>query len=326
MNVAHWLAQATRQLTAMPDAHAGGLADGPNDQPADPQQSPRLDSEVLLAHALGCSRTWLYAWPDADLDDTVLATANALLARRVTGEPLAYLTGTREFRSLEFAVSPAVLIPRPDTELLVELALQHLADDSGGDLHSDDCNRGWIIDLGTGSGAVAVSLAAPLAASPGTTRSATVGSLPPLIATDASREALAVARHNAERHCPGQIVFMQGDWLAGIAARSARLIVGNPPYLRADDPHLDGAALAHEPRGALVAGSSGLDDVRRILQECPRVARPGCPVLLEHGFDQAAEVRDLLDAGARVAVSDHPSKIWRGHAAGHVRSRDRRHG
>lgn len=249
--VATWLADARTRL-------------GPTSDEA------RLEAELLLRHVTGRTRAALVAWPDATLDPPTLGTLESLLARRLDGEPLAHVLGTREFWSLELEVSPAVLIPRPDTETLVERALAHLASDPDG----------LVVEAGTGSGAIAIALASECPN--------------PIVATDRSAEALAVAARNASRHPAARRVrFVRGDWLEAFAPDSASLLVSNPPYLADDDPHLP--ALAREPRAALVAGRSGLEALASLVRQAARVARPGAVVLLEHGAGQGEAVRALFE-------------------------------
>lgn len=240
---------------------------------ADVSDSPALDAELLLARALGRDRSWLIAHRDDTPDAGAKAKADAWLARRVTGEPLAYITGTREFWSLEFEVTPAVLIPRPDTEILVERALELIP-------RGERCR---VLDLGTGSGAIAIAIA--------TERPAVA-----MTATDASAEALAIARRNAGRLAPGRVRFVVSDWFTGLGNERYHLIVSNPPYVAQDDPALAGAALGFEPRRALTAGARGLDEIRRIAAGLPAHLAPGGRALIEHGAMQAAGVAGILRA------------------------------
>lgn len=236
----------------------------------------RLDAQRLAAHQLGRAREWVIAH-----DDTVPAAADAdalraLLRRRAAGEPLAYLVGRREFHGLALAVTPAVLVPRPETELLVDWALERLA------AHRDAAPAApaEVVDLGTGSGAIALAVkhAAPWAR---------------VMAVDASPAALEVARGNAARLAL-DVEFAAGDWWQPFAGRRFALALSNPPYVAEADPHL--AALAHEPRSALTAGADGLDALRRIVAGAPAHLLAGGWLLLEHGFDQAAAVAALLHA------------------------------
>lgn len=230
----------------------------------------RLDAQLLLLHALGrpsSDRAWLLAHDTDILADTVWPAFARLCARRVAGEPVAYLVGEKEFHGLGLQVDARVLVPRPDTETLVEWALQ--------------CLQGrtapTVLDLGTGSGAIALAIqhARPDAR---------------VAAVDRSAAALAVARANAQR-LGLAVRFAEADWLEGADA-DLDLVVSNPPYVAAGDPHL--AALRHEPLGALASGADGLDDIRRIVEDAPAHLREGGWLLLEHGYDQAAAVRALL--------------------------------
>jgi release factor glutamine methyltransferase len=228
----------------------------------------RLDAQLLLAHLMGQPRSWLLAHDDVLLDATQIQTLQRQLARRATGEPLAYVLGEAEFRRLRLRVSSAVLVPRPETEVLVEWALEHLPADAATD----------VLDLGTGSGAIALALqqARPDAR---------------VCASDASAEALAVARGNGQR-LGLNIEWLDGDWWAPLAGRRFGLVVSNPPYVAGNDEHLD--ALAHEPRMALTPEGDGLDALRRIIAGAPTHLLPGAWLLLEHGHDQAPAVQGLL--------------------------------
>jgi release factor glutamine methyltransferase len=233
----------------------------------------RLEAEVLLLHVLQRPRAWLYAHADDELPAAVDDAFAALLKRRGVGEPVAYLTGAREFWSLPLRVSPATLIPRADTERLVELALQRLPADA----------PLRVADLGTGSGAIALAIASERPQAQVT-------------ATDASAAALAVARDNAQLNNIANIDFIQSDWFTALAGRRFALIVSNPPYIAAQDPHLARGDLRFEPRTALASGADGLDDIRVIAAQAAAHLEPGGWLLLEHGHDQGAAVRALLDA------------------------------
>ena len=230
----------------------------------------RLDAQLLLADLLGQPRSWLLAHDDVLLNTAQSHTLLQQLTRRATGEPLAYVLGHAEFRGLRLQVSPAVLVPRPETEVLVEWALEHLPADTAVD----------VLDLGTGSGAIALALkqARPRAR---------------LCASDASTEALAVARANGQHHGL-DVEWLPGDWWAPLAGRRFALVVCNPPYVAGDDPHL--GALGHEPRDALTPGGDGLTALRDIVAGAPAHLRPGGWLLLEHGHDQAGAVQALLVA------------------------------
>ena len=233
----------------------------------------RIDAELLLAHALGVSRARLYAWPEHEPEPKQREAFDRLVAARERGEPIAYLTGRREFWSLDLAVTPDVLIPRHETELLVELALDRIAHD----------RKVRVADLGTGSGAIALALARerPLAR---------------VTATDASEAALDVARRNAARLGIGNVAFAVGDWHAALGDARFDLIVSNPPYIAAGDAHLAQGDLRFEPAAALASGADGLDAIRRIVADAPEHLADGGALLLEHGFDQSLRVRALLDA------------------------------
>jgi release factor glutamine methyltransferase len=239
----------------------------------------RLDAQLLLAQVVRRSRTWLLAHDDEAIAAGDAARARALFAQRASGVPLAYLSGTREFRGLELAVTSDVLVPRPETEALVDWALEWLPPTRPGAAPA-------VVDLGTGSGAIALALkhARPdLAVS----------------ATDASPAALAVAADNARR-LGVALEARQGDWWAAVAGRRFALAVSNPPYIAAGDPHL--AALCHEPAGALTPGGDGLDALRAIVAGAAAHLEPGAPLLLEHGHDQGAAVRALLAAAGFEAI------------------------
>ncbi len=231
----------------------------------------RLDAELLLLHLLGKPRSWLLAHDRDTLPDSVRHAYAALVERRLGGEPVAYLIGTAGFWSLELEVSPATLIPRPETELLVELALCHLPDGGGA----------MVADLGTGSGAVALALASerPQAR---------------VTATDASAAALEVARRNARKLGLHNVHFAQGDWFAPLAGSHFDLIVSNPPYIEADDPHLGRGDLRFEPASALASGVDGLDDIRTIVAAAPAHLQAGGWLLFEHGWNQGDAARELL--------------------------------
>ena len=240
----------------------------------------RRDAQLLLLHALGKSdtdRAWLLAHDTDPLGADTDTAYLALCERRTTGEPLAYITGHKEFFGLRLQVDPRVLVPRPDTETLVDWALLALT----------AINDASVLDLGTGSGAIALALS--------TTRSDLR-----VHAVDASAGALAVARANAQRlHL--NVQFRHGSWLEGVTGRF-HAIVSNPPYVAEQDPHLD--ALQHEPLQALTAGPDGLTDIRQIIQQAWAHLHPGGWLLLEHGYDQAAAVRSLLlDAGYEAVQS-----------------------
>jgi len=237
-----------------------------------PQASPALEAQVLLCHLLGRPRSHLFAWPEQRLGEAQVAAYRGLLERRLSGEPLAHITGLREFWSLTLKVSPHTLIPRPETELLVEQALA--CPPPSGPVR--------VADLGTGSGAIALALASERP----TWR---------IDATDRSAPALALARKNAQALGLGHVTFYLGDWFAALPPQARYdLILSNPPYIAANDPHLDQGDLPAEPFGALVAGPDGLRDLRRIVREAGNWLNPGGQLLVEHGHTQGAAVRALF--------------------------------
>ncbi|MFC7302272.1 peptide chain release factor N(5)-glutamine methyltransferase [Cognatiluteimonas weifangensis] len=238
------------------------------------------DAALLLAHALGRPRSWLYAHGDEEIDAAAAEDFMALLARREAGEPVAYLTGHRGFWRFDLAVTPDTLIPRPETELLVELALARLP----------PARALRIADLGTGSGAIALALAheRPRAQ---------------VVATDASTAALAVARGNARALGIANVEFREGDWLAPLAGERCDLIAGNPPYVAVGDPHLTQGDLRFEPAAALSCGDDGLAAIRTIVRDAPAHLLPGGWLLLEHGWEQGAAVRALLQAAGFTAIA-----------------------
>jgi len=228
----------------------------------------RLDAQLLMGHLLSRPRSWLLAHDDHLLDDALTADWRARLARRAAGEPLAYVLGEWHFRGLPLTVTPAVLVPRPETELLVEWALACL----------DQAPSQEVLDLGTGSGAVALAIAA-------------VRPRAHVRATDTDSGALAVARANAAK-LGLPVALSQGDWWAAVPGRQFGLVVSNPPYIAPGDAHL--VALTHEPLLALTAAGQGLDALRVIIAGAPQHLLPGAWLLLEHGHDQASAVRHLL--------------------------------
>lgn len=237
------------------------------------------EAELLLMHVLGCNHAWLYAHGRDALPAPAADRFDRLVARREAGEPVAYLTGRRGFWSLELRVDPRTLIPRAETERLVELALERLPEDQSG----------RVADLGTGSGAIALAIASER---------------PRLqvVATDTSAGALAVARGNADGIGLANVEFRRGDWLAPLAGERFGMIVSNPPYIAAGDPHLGQGDLRHEPEQALASGVDGLDDIRTITVGALPHLEPGGWLLLEHGHDQGAAVRQLLSAAGYVQV------------------------
>lgn len=240
--------------------------------------SPRLDAELLLAHALGQSRSYLRTWPEREPDAAQCAAFAALLERRRAGEPVAYLLGRQGFWSLDLEVAPHTLIPRPDTELLVETAL---ALGPGGPAR--------VLDLGTGTGAIALALACERPAWQ-------------VLGVDRVSEAVQLAERNRARLGLGNARFVESVWFSALVGEHFALIVGNPPYIAADDRHLSEGDVRFEPASALVAGEDGLDDIRRIVAEAPEHLEAGGWLLLEHGYDQAEAVRALFAARGFAAV------------------------
>lgn len=234
--------------------------------------SPFLDAEVLLAHCLGHSRAWLLGNGREPVSEKVRARFDALVAKRIAGQPVAYLVGQKEFWSIQLKVSPSVLIPRPETELLVERVCVHLQSQAGP-----------VLDLGTGSGAIALAIA---------------GEFPQcrVTGTDSSAEALAVAKENAATHSLSNLQWVQSHWFDGLGSRDYQLIASNPPYIAPGDPHLQGE-VRYEPVDALVAARCGLADLEEIITGAPSYLQPGGWLLVEHGFEQGEAVRELF-AGA----------------------------
>ncbi|MGI4718761.1 MAG: peptide chain release factor N(5)-glutamine methyltransferase [Janthinobacterium lividum] len=235
-----------------------------------------LENRILLCHALGLSRVGLITQSERILTPDETARVAALVQRRLDGEPVAYIVGEREFFGLPFKVSPAVLIPRPDTELIVELALERLP------------QGGRLLDMGTGSGAIAVACAH---ARPDAQ----------VTALDVSADALAVARANAAAN-GATVRFLHSDWFAAVAGERFELIASNPPYIASGDAHLAQGDLRFEPAGALTDHADGLSALRTIVAGAPGHLAPGGWLLLEHGYDQAAAVRALLAAGGFLEV------------------------
>ena len=239
------------------------------------------EAEYLLATALGITRTQLRVRLEADVPEDVAAAFADHIARRAQGEPVAYLHGEREFWSLPLQVNPGVLVPRPDTECLVEVALQFLR---GHEI------RASVLDLGTGSGAIALALATEL---------------PQLqvVAVELAPAALTVAASNIARLAPGRVELLAGHWYEPAGARRFTCIVSNPPYLAADDPHLP--SLAAEPRSALVSGNDGLECYREIVGGAPAHLEAGGLLAVEHGNTQGAAVRALLGAAGFTSIATH---------------------
>lgn len=239
----------------------------------------REDAEPLLVHALGVDRAWLFAHATDPISAAEADRCRLLVARRAAGEPVAYLTGRRGFWTLDLEVTADTLIPRPETELLVELALARIAPDA----------PARVADLGTGSGAIALALASerPAAA---------------VVATDLDKATLAVAVRNAQANALDNVWFRRGDWTAALGHDRFDLIASNPPYIAEGDPHLARGDLRHEPPRALSSGIDGLDAIRTIVSAAPRHLVPGGWLLLEHGLEQGAAIRALLDQADFVEI------------------------
>ena len=255
-----------------------------------------LDAEVLLCHCLDKNRSFLRAWPEQQVSAEQSNRYRALISQRLQGVPVAYLTGYREFWSRNFKISPKVLIPRPDSELLVELGLALLPT-------STYCK---IIDLGTGSGILAITLAAER-------------KMAEVIATDLSSEALHIAKFNAARLNTANIRFGQAHWFDGIADADFDLVISNPPYIAIDDPHLRQGDLRFEPDSALVSGENGLKDIRLIAEQSRQHLKRNGHLLIEHGYNQQAEVQAIFkalnyrDVATHIDLSGNPrvtSGIW----------------
>ena len=243
-------------------------------------ESAKLDAELLLCHCLQKSRTWLYTWPEQTLTDSQQSLFQSLIERRANGEPLAYLTGVREFWSQSFEVTSDTLIPRPDTETLVEHCLKKLKG-----------SNGPFLDLGTGSGVIAICIAIER---------------PDIevYATDSSDAALKIATANASR-LNAKINFNQSDWFEDIATTAFSVIASNPPYIAADDPHLQSGGLSYEPISALRSCDNGFGDITAIINEAPAYLRTGGWLLLEHGHSQGRQTRDtMLERGFRQVTTE----------------------
>jgi len=234
--------------------------------------SAQLDAEILLSHTLNKAQSHLRAWPEKQLTEKQVALFQAVLQQRLQGIPIAYLTGKREFWSRDFITTPDVLIPRPDTETLIEYCLELLAPNSAA----------HILDLGTGSGAIAITLGAERPNAQ-------------VIAVDKSAAALAVAQQNAQLNNVKNVQFTQSDWFEAVPKIHFDVIVSNPPYIAPDDPHLQQGDIRFEPDSALIAPESGLQDIKIIAEHAANYLKQGGYLILEHGYNQQAEVQALLE-------------------------------
>ncbi len=245
-------------------------------------ESARLDAEVLLATCLGKPRSYLHTWPERGIDQGELECFQRLIGRRARGEPVAHLTGQREFWSLSLEVTPDTLIPRPETETLVELALDRLPPET----------PLRVADLGTGSGAIALAIASERP------RCQVIG-------TDISEPALAVARRNAQRLGLENVRFIAGDWCESLPAGYFDAILSNPPYVAEQDPHLESGDVRFEPRRALAAGSEGMDALRLIARCANDHLHRGGWLIVEHGYDQGGKVMRVLQDEGYDDISSH---------------------
>ena len=242
-----------------------------SDKLADISDSARLDAELLLAHCIDKNRTYLHTWPEKTLDKIQLNRFHSLVEKRITDYPVAYLLGKKAFWTFEINVTPDVLIPRPETELLVELALNKIR----------RTKQAKILDLGTGSGAIALALATEL-------KDATI------IATDYSEAALKVAKKNAiELQLDKNITFIKSNWLEAISEKDFDLIVSNPPYIDPEDHHLK-ETIRHEPLQALISNDRGMQDIEKIIEQSHSFLKTNGCLIMEHGFDQAEKTSKLL--------------------------------
>jgi release factor glutamine methyltransferase len=254
-------------------------------------ESPRLDAELLLSELLEKPRTHLFCWPDEVVPVELFIQYEAAIEKRVSGIPIAYLIGEREFWSRNFRVTPDTLIPRPDTELLIELALKGLSSSS----------KNLVADLGTGSGAIGITLALEKQNIE-------------VIASDTSPKALQVASENAKALGANNISFQLSNWLDSITEKQFHLIISNPPYIADNDPHLKQGDVRFEPDRALISGSKGLDDIEIIANHARKHLVDGGQLLLEHAYNQAENVQEILNRYNYRNIQSHPD------FAGHLRA------
>ncbi len=270
-----WLTEATAELSQL--AHI---------------DSPSLDAQLLLSYVTGHARSVLYTWPEKTLTAAQWQALQTALDRRSSGEPIAYIVGSKAFYSVELTVSPAVLIPRPETEQLVTLALAECEKHH----HSNKPLR--VLDAGTGSGAIVIALAFELI-------NTNLQHLVSLTASDLSLDALQIAQANAERIVPGAITFVQSDWLDAFEENSVDVVISNPPYIEADDPHLNDANLLHEPFMALASGEDGLQAIKTLIKQCLSVGASNALLMIEHGFNQASAIQQLLQNAGYSNIQTH---------------------
>ena len=243
-------------------------------------ESPTLDAELILSRAIDMPRSYFFSHPEDVPDDAAVERFENNVARRLAGEPMAYITGIKEFWSLELMVTPATLVPRPETEILVELALREIPRKAG-----------WkILDLGTGSGAISVAIAKerPLC---------------DITATDVSSEALRVARQNVRSHDLSNVECVEGHWTEPVQDQQFALILSNPPYVEAGDPALE--RLASEPQMALVSGGDGFDAIRVLARDCMDILKDGGALMIEHGCDQESGITAILSAQGWQSIECH---------------------
>lgn len=240
----------------------------------------RIEAQILLQASLNVNRAWIFAHENDALEANIHAPFEALLKRRLNGEPIAYILNKREFYGLEFTVTPDTLIPRPDTETLVEAALAKISD-------NQPCS---VLDLGTGTGAIAITIASQRPQAQVT-------------AVDQSQKALDVAMGNAKDLAVNNVRFLLSDWFAELNGETFDIIVSNPPYIAKADPHLKQGDLRFEPVSALAAGADGLDCIRQIINQAKQHLKPQGCLMIEHGYDQAEKVAQLLSSAGFDAVA-----------------------
>lgn len=255
------------------------------------EKLPGFEARLLLGHALQQPPVWLLTHDDGVLDEAALRVFNDLIARRHAGEPVAYLLGRREFFGRDFVTAPGVLIPRSETELLVDIALKKLGVGDAAAETETARNAPQILDLGTGTGCIAITLALECPSAQVT-------------ALDASPDALAIAAENARR-LNASVHFLRSDWYAAVQGEIFDVIISNPPYIAVADAHLTQGDLRFEPSAALASGADGLDAIRHIIATAPAYLSAHGQLWLEHGYDQADAVRELLMAAGFVAIEQH---------------------